>query len=170
MRDMIADGSIERLGLRKGVPLRPTPEDIAAHEGEVARREGQVPEASSQAGLPLSTPDLFEDSITSTPKPDRSKAAREADVTPWKRGCFVPSPARENLFDGPDFRMKEKKLQAGAEAFARYVKQLPRRKPVKKQTTGVWLQKLPKLAVKSHQEGISQDADSQETQSLGLFA
>ena len=66
--------------------------------------------------------------------------------------------------------MQDQTLKARAEAFARYVKQLPRRKPVKKQTTGVWLQKLPKLAVKSHQEGISQDADSQETQSLGLFA
>ena len=169
MRDMIGGDPIQRLALRRGVPLRPTTEDIAAYEDWVARREGGVPEATSQAVPPLATAPFREDDVAWTPKPDKSKAAREADVTPWKAGCHVPSAPCEGLFDGPDFYIEEKKLEANAVAFAKYVKQLPRRQPVKKQMTSAWLPKLAKLGSRSPQQAFTQGADSQETQTLDLF-
>ena len=169
VRDMISDEHIQRLGLCRGVPLRPTTEEIAAYEDWVARREGGLLEATSQAVPPLPTAHLWEDDVAWTPKPAKSKAAREADVTPWKAGLYVPSPPCEGLFDGPDFFIEEKKREASAEAFAKYVKQLPRRKPVKKQMTSVWLPKLAKLGSTSPQEAFTQVPDSQETQTLDLF-
>ena len=172
VRDMISDGLIQRLGLHRGEPLRPTAEDIAAYEEEAARREGQVPEVTSQAVLPLPTAHLLEDDVASTPTPGKSKAAREGDVAAWKARCDVPTAPCERSFGGSDCSMEEKQLEARllhAEAFAKCVKHLPRRKPVKKQMPSVWLPKLTQLGSRSPQQAFTQDADSQETQTLDLF-
>ena len=160
MRDLISDGFIKRLGLHMGAPLGPTTEEITAYEDEAARREGQVPEATSQVVLPLSQEDLFEGDVPSTPKTDKSKAAREANVTPWRAGCYVPSPPCNDLFGPTNFYEEEKKLEASAAAFAKWWKEAPRPRRKKRPCTENfaitgWLPKLRKFAAST---------DTQETQ------
>ena len=178
MRDMISDGFIKRVGLHVGAPLRPTTEEITAYEDEAARREGQVPEATSQVVLPLSQEDIFEGDVPSTPKTDKSKAAREANVTPWRAGCYVPSPPCNDLFGPTDFYEEEKKLEASAAAFAKWWKEAPRPRRKKRTCTGNfaitgWLPKLRKsvASTDTQQTQETQETQSfgQDTQSLGFF-
>ena len=135
MRGMIGDWPIKKLGLHRGVPLRPAAADIAAYEDEVARREGQSPEAVSLAGPAVAAAGLLEDDLG------------EADVTP-QTPCWPLQPTlqdsspSQDIFDGPNIYEDDKRVRASELAFAKYVKQAPRRRPVRKQMTGVWLQKL----------------------------
>ena len=178
VRDMISDGFIKRVGLHVGAPLRPTTEEITAYEDEAARREGQVPEATSQVVLPLSQEDIFEGDVPSTPKTDKSKAAREANVTPWRAGCYVPSPPCNDLFGPTDFYEEEKKLEASAAAFAKWWKEAPRPRRKKRTCTDNfaitgWLPKLRKFVASTDTQETQETQETQslgqDTQSLGLF-
>ena len=152
MLDMIGDWPMKRLGLHRGVPLRPSAADIAAYEDEVARREGQSPEAVSHAGPAVAAATLSEEELG------------EADVTP-QTPCSPVLPTlqdsspSQDIFDGPNINEEDKRVRASELAFAKYVKQAPRRRPVRKQMTGVWLQKLgaKSLSQRSTQEAVSQE-------------
>lgn len=152
MLDMIGDWPIEKLGLHRGVPLRPAAPDIAAYEDEVARREQQSPEAVSHAGLAEAAASLSEEDLV------------EADGTP-QTPCSPILPTLQNsfpsqdIFDGPNIYDEDKQVRASQLAFAKSVKQAHRRRPVRKQMTGVWLQKLgsKSLSQRSTQEAVSQE-------------
>ena len=139
-RDVIGDSPIKQRVLHRGVAhqgggLAGLAADICAHWGRVPRRAGQTPEAVGQAGPAVSQAGLLDDDLG------------EAHVKPQTlcrplQPMLQDSSPSQDIFDGPNVYEDHTRVRASELALKKYIKQAPRRRPVRKQMTGVWLQKL----------------------------